>query len=191
MLQSIYDAKEQYTEREINEILAMFNSDVQKSKLGNQFKTYLTNRTDPNKPYPNLSLLNSADQRHPIIDTNSRLIMLIFWASWCVPCRMEIPLLKEIQNEYKGTGLNLVSISIDDNKDNWMKALNQEKMSWAQYIVDKEKIDLVKQQFNFSAIPLVVFTDNTGKEIMKFIGYDKEQKKNYKAIINKFILKFE
>jgi thioredoxin-related protein len=60
-------------------------------------------------------------------------------------------------------------------------------MHWTQYIVDKEKIDLVKQEFNFSAIPLVIFTDKTGKEIKKFSGYDKEQMKNYEAVINKFI----
>src|SRR6185312_15973794 len=127
----------------------LFDSDVQKSKLGDKFRTYLTNRPDPNKPYPNLSLLNSANERHFIIDSNFKLTMLVFWASWCGPCRMEIPTLKEIYSEYKERGLNLVSISIDDNKDNWVKALSQEKMPWTQYIVDKDKIDLVKQQFNF------------------------------------------
>lgn len=187
LLQSIYDAKEQYSEKEINEILALFNSDVQKSELGNKFRTYLTNRPDPNEPYPNLSLLNSVNQRHSIIDTNFKLTMIVFWASWCGPCRMEIPVLKEIQTEYKGKDLNIVSISIDENMDNWKQALSQEKMNWSQYLVDKDKIDMVKQQFNFSAIPLVIFTDKTGKEIMKFTGYDKEQKKNYESVIRKFI----
>jgi thiol-disulfide isomerase/thioredoxin len=187
LLQSIYNAKEQYSEKEINEILSLFDSDVQKSKLGDKVRMYLINRTDPNEPYPNLSLLNSANERHAVIDSDFRLTMLVFWASWCKPCRMEIPALKEIESEYKGRGLNLISISIDDNKDNWTKALSQEKMHWTQYIVDKEKIDLVKQEFNFSAIPLVIFTDKTGKEIKKFSGYDKEQMKNYEAVINKFI----
>lgn len=187
LLQSIYDAKEQYSKEEIKKILSLFDDDLQKSKIADRFRTYLTNRHDPDEPYPNLYLLDSKNQRQYIIDTNFKLTMLVFWASWCGPCRMEIPTLKEIQKEYKGRGLNLVSISIDDDKDNWTKALSQEKMPWAQYIIDKDKIDLVKQQFNFSAIPLVVFTDNTGKEIMKFIGYNKEQKTNYEAVINKFI----
>ena len=143
LLQSIYDAKEQYSKEEINKILSQFESDVQKSKIGDKFRTYLTNRPDPNKPYPNLSLLNSNNQRNYIIDSNFRLTMLVFWASWCGPCRMEIPTLKEIQSEYKGRGLNLVSISIDDNKDNWAKALSQEKMTWTQYIVDNDKIEML------------------------------------------------
>ena len=188
LLQSIYDAKEQYSKKEMKEILALFNADVQKSKLGDQIRTYLTNRPNPDAPYPNLSLLTSDNQRRNIIDTSVKLNMLVFWASWCGPCRMEIPSLKEIQNEYQGKGLNLVSISIDENKGNWEKALSQEKMNWTQYLVDKDKIDIVKQQFNFSAIPLVIFTDKTGKEIMKFIGYDKEQTKDYEAVIKKFIV---
>ncbi len=187
LLQSIYDAKEQYSKKEMQEILSLFNDDVQKSKLGKQIGTYLANRPDPNTPYPNLSLVNSNNQSGNIIDPTSKLNMLVFWASWCGPCRMEIPILKEIQNEYKGKGLNLVSISIDENKDNWEKALRQEKMGWTQYLVDKDKIDLVRQQFNFSAIPLVVFTDKAGREIKKFTGYDKEQKNNYEAVIKKFI----
>jgi thiol-disulfide isomerase/thioredoxin len=187
LLQSIYYARAQYSEKEINEFLSLFDSDVQKSKLGDKFRTYLTNLHKPNKPYPNLSLSNSANQRHSIIDTHSKLTMLVFWASWCGPCRMEIPLLKEIQNEYKGKGLNLASISIDDNKDNWIKALNQEKMQWTQYIVDKDKIELVEAQFNFSAIPLVVFTDKTGREIKRFSDYNKERKKEYETVINQYI----
>ncbi|MEJ7821732.1 MAG: TlpA disulfide reductase family protein [Chitinophagaceae bacterium] len=187
LLQNIYKAKEQYSEKEMTEILSIFNADVQKSTLGDRIKTYLINRPDPNAPYPNLSLVNSINQRSNIIDPTAKLNMLVFWASWCGPCRKEIPILKEIHNDYKGKGLNVVSISIDEDKVSWEKALRQEKMIWSQYLVDKEKIDLVKQQFNFSAIPLVVFTDKAGKEIKKFTGYDKEQKTNYEAVINKVI----
>lgn len=187
LLESIYNARAQYSETEINEFLSLFDSDVQQSKLDEKFRTYLANPHKPNKPYPNLSLLNPANQRRSIIDSNSKLTMLVFWASWCGPCRMEIPMLKEIQNEYKRKGLNLVSISIDDKRDNWINALNKEKTQWPQYIVDKDKIELVEAQFNFSSIPLVVFTDKTGTEIKRFSDYNKERKKEYETVINQYI----
>jgi thiol-disulfide isomerase/thioredoxin len=187
LLQHIYNAKEQYSKEEIYQILALFDKDVERSRLGEQFKMYLTNRPDTDEPFPNLSLLRPDNQRQNIISYRSKVNMLVFWASWCGPCRIEIPALKEIHAQYKREELNIVSISIDEKKDNWTKALDQEKMLWEQYIVDSNKIDEVQQQFNFSAIPLVVFTDNKGKEIKRFIGYEKEQKMNYLAVIKKFI----
>jgi thiol-disulfide isomerase/thioredoxin len=187
LLQSIYDAKEQYSKKEIMTIVSLFNNDVQNSKLAENIATSLKNRPSPGEPYPNLYLLNAENKRQNIIDPNSKLTMIVFWASWCSPCRMEIPLLKEIKEAYKEKGLNIVSVSMDDNGDNWKKALSQERMNWPQYIVDRDKLEIIKQQFNFRAIPFVVFTDNAGKEIMKFTGYDKEQKKNYEAVIKKYI----
>lgn len=50
ILHGIYDSKDQYTEPEIREVLSLFNPDVQKSALAAQIRTYLTNRTDPEKP---------------------------------------------------------------------------------------------------------------------------------------------
>ena len=76
---------------------------------------------------------------------------------------------------------------MDDSKANWEKAMSGEKMVWPQYIVDKDKLDLIKTQFNFAAIPVVVFTDKNGIEIKKFVGYEKDQEKNYEAVINKYI----
>ena len=187
LLNSVYDYKEQYSEKEIQDIFSLFTQDVQESKLGDKIKTHLKNRPDPNKPYSNLVLLNSNNQRQYIIDTTAKLNMLVFWASWCGPCRMEIPLLKEIQHKYQNQGLNLVNISIDVDKANWVKALADEKMPWPQCLVDKEKIDEVMQQYNFSSIPLVVFTDKSGYEIAKISDYYEENKLKYETIISKFL----
>jgi thiol-disulfide isomerase/thioredoxin len=183
LLQGIYDAKEQYSKKEMKDIFSLFTEDVQKSKLGDKIRTYLKNRPDPNEPYPNLYLLDTLNQRQYIFDTTAKLNMIVFWASWCGPCRMEIPLLKKIYHKYQKQGLNLVSISIDDNRDNWEKALNQENMLWPQFLVDKAKIDEVKQQYNFSSIPLVVFIDKSGTEITKLIGFSADNKAKYDSII--------
>lgn len=187
LLHGVYENRGQYSKNEIREVLALFNQDVGKSALATQIRTYLTNRIDPGEPYPNLYLLNPASERQHVIVSTAKINMLIFWASWCGPCRMEIPLLKQIQQEYAGKGLNMVSISIDERKENWNTALLQEKMNWPQYIIDNEKLAMVKAQFNCSSIPLVVFTDKTGKEISRIRGYEKEQKGNYEAVIGKFI----
>lgn len=185
LLEGIRSAKEQYSKNELEEILKLFNKDVQQSTIAKQILVYLTNRHDDNKPYPNLSLANPSNERHAIIDSNAKLNMLVFWASWCGPCRKEIPALKKLYLQYHQKGLNLVNISIDDDKANWLQAVNQEQMDWPQLIVDKENIEQVRQQFNFSAIPFIVFTDKEGNEVKKIVGYDEEV--DYKAVIEKYV----
>lgn len=187
LLQSVYDGKEQYAEQELNEILSFFNTDVQASKLGDKFRKYLVNRVDDGKPYPNLRLQNTAGSFQNMVDPNAELNMIVFWASWCGPCRMEIPVLKKIEKEYKGRGLTVVSVSIDKEQAAWLKAIQQEKMPWPQLLIKENDLETVKQQFNFSAIPFVVFTDKNGKQIARFTGYEKDGKTLYESVIKKFI----
>lgn len=186
-LESIYNYKQDYSKQELRDLLALFDSDVQQSGLGNKVKTYLKNRPEADAPYPNLLLLDSKGQRDQIIDTSAALNMLVFWASWCKPCRMEIPSIKEIEKKYRGRELHLVSISIDDRNNNWVKALQEEKMVWPQYRVDADKLEQVKEQFNFYAIPLILFTDKAGKELARFKGYEEGAKSSYDAVISKYI----
>lgn len=185
LLEGIKGAKEQYLTKEMEDILKLFNADVQQSNIVKQISVYLTSRHDSNKPYPNLSLVNPANERHTILDSNAKLNMLVFWASWCGPCRKEIPALKKLYLQYHKKGLNLVNISIDDNKANWLQAVNQEKMDWPQYIVDKENIEKVRKQFNFSAIPFILFADKTGNEVKKIVGYDEQV--DYNAVIENYV----
>lgn len=184
LLQRIYDNKEEYTEAELQDLLTQFDEEVQASALGNLVRTYLTNRNDTDEPYPDIQLLGTDNRRHPIINKEASLNMLVFWASWCGPCRQEIPLLKEIYEKYRGIRLNLVSISIDEDQERWKNALQMEKMPWPQFVTDKDKIEFMRQKFNFNSIPLVIFTDSQGNEIERFRGYSQERSKQYEAVIN-------
>lgn len=187
LLQEIYHNKEGYSEEELNRLLSRFDKDVQDSRSGKEFYSYLANRPDPDTPYPNLLLTNSMNRKQSILHPNARLNLLVFWASWCGPCRQEIPALKELNQSFKDKGLNMVSISIDKDSTNWRKALTKEEMDWQQYIVGKEQMELVQQQFNFSAIPFVVLTDNSGKEIMKILGYNENNVREINAAISKYL----
>ena len=83
-----------------------------------------------------------------------------FWASWCVPCRKEIPNLKAIYERFSGKGLEIVSISIDKNDSAWRKAVTAENLTWPNGI-DKQGI---KDMFNVNAIPAIFIVDGkTGR----------------------------
>jgi thiol-disulfide isomerase/thioredoxin len=187
LMQSIYENKEQYSKKEMKGIVGLFNEDLQKSNLGRKITTYLVNRPDPNMPNPNLYLINNLNQRSYILNDAAKLNMLVFWASWCGPCRMEIPLLKEIHSKYKSKDMSISSISIDKNRSDWDKAVKQENMPWIQFLVDNDKIEEVRQQYNFTAIPLVVFTDKAGNELARFVGLDAGNKAKYESLILQYI----
>lgn len=187
LLESIFRSKEQYSKSELTTLFDLFNNDVQQSKEGTIFKSYLSIRPDDNKPFPNLSLLTPENSSQKIIDTTAKINMLVFWASWCVPCRKEVPILKEIKSQYAGTGLSMTSISIDEKKESWLKAVSFEKMNWLQVHVPFEKIEAVQNQFSFVTIPLIIFTDSRGIEIKRFADYDPDNVATYKSLIDQYV----
>lgn len=89
---------------------------------------------------------------------SNQYLLLDFWASWCVPCRKEIPNVKRQYELYKDKGLQVVSISIDRNEAAWRKALNEEKLSWPNFLDRGE----VAKIYNVKAIPAMFLIKSDG-----------------------------
>ena len=60
-------------------------------------------------------------------------ILIDFWASWCAPCRKEIPNLKTLYAKYAAKGFEIVSVSVDQNEADWKKALLAEQLPWPNF----------------------------------------------------------
>ena len=63
---------------------------------------------------PEFALRDLAGKSHRLAEWRGKLVLLNFWATWCPPCREEIPLFIDLQRRYAGQGLQIVGISIDD-----------------------------------------------------------------------------
>lgn len=104
-------------------------------------------------PDPNGKMLSS-DQ------FKGKYMILDFWASWCGPCRAEIPHLKELFAKYQKEGLQILGVSIDGKEADWRKALGEERMSWHQALAtDSRKL---MNDYLFNAIPYMVLVDPKG-----------------------------
>lgn len=74
-------------------------------------------------------------------------VLIDFWASWCNPCRKEIPNLKKLYAQYCGKGFEIVSISIDQKKADWEKALKEEGLTWPNFLDETGVAALYKVKF--------------------------------------------
>lgn len=133
---------------------------IQKVKDDNYTKLFLTG---------NGNILENL-QSEPIsmeeIVSKKQITYIDFWASWCAPCRAEIPASLNLYQTYQAKGINFVYISTDDNPNNWQKAIKQlglgEKLHFR--LLDSETFR-VANKFKITSIPRYVLIDKDGKVI--------------------------
>jgi peroxiredoxin len=84
------------------------------------------------KEAADFTLPTPAGENLRLSSLRGQFVLVDFWASWCMPCRAEIPHLKDLYAQYHAAGLEIVSISIDAHTEAWKKAMGQEQMPWKQ-----------------------------------------------------------
>lgn len=100
-----------------------------------------------------------------IAQNKGKVVVVDFWASWCAPCRKEIPSVKKIVKHYKDSDVVFVFISMDIEKDKWQEAAAKEgiaDLSTSYMVGSFQKSDLTKL-LNINSIPRYVVFDNEGK----------------------------
>lgn len=87
-----------------------------------------------------------------------------FWATWCGPCCAEIPYVEKLVEYYKGNDkIEMLSISLDNNKKAWLSKLEQDKPTWRQYIIPTAFNSSFAKEYNIRAIPRFMIFDKDGK----------------------------
>ncbi|WP_208458793.1 TlpA disulfide reductase family protein [Kaistella flava (ex Peng et al. 2021)] len=89
--------------------------------------------------------------------------ILEFWASWCGPCRGEIPNLKKAYAKYHGKGLEILSVSLDSKNAAWIKALDDEKTVWPNINIEGEFQNPQVVNYGITGIPASYLIDQNGK----------------------------
>lgn len=115
----------------------------------------------------NNELINMQKQLKPFNKiNNNQLTYIDFWASWCTPCREEMPSSKKLKDDYGNKGINFVYISIDENPAAWEKAMIQLGLSQKEsYLLPKGNESLIAKQFKINSIPRYMIMDKSGNII--------------------------
>ncbi|MBR1667063.1 MAG: AhpC/TSA family protein [Bacteroidaceae bacterium] len=94
-------------------------------------------------------------------------VLVDFWASWCGPCRAEMPNVVEAYTKYHDKGLEVIGVSFDNDKDAWVKAIEKLQMPWPQMSDLKGWESAAAAAYNIQAIPANVLIDKEGKIVEK------------------------
>lgn len=137
-----------------------FSKDVKESYYGRKVKDELFPVGKEGTKVENFTVKNSKGEAVTLFDLckGKKYILIDFWASWCNPCRKEIPNLKKLYAAYSGKGFQIVSVSIDTDSAAWEKALKEEKLEWPNFL-DTEGVATL---YNVKFVPTMYLIDANG-----------------------------
>jgi len=115
-------------------------------------------------PSPKFNYPNTKGENVSLDDLKGKYVYVDVWATWCGPCKREIPFLKELDNEFKGKNIAIVSLSIDkmEHKDKWLKMVADENLQGIQIMADKEWNSDFVRAYNIQGIPRFILIDKDG-----------------------------
>lgn len=109
----------------LKQIFISLDTDVQQGPLAKEIREELASRERvmPGIPAPDFDLETPDGTRLALSDLRGKYVILDFWASWCGPCRASFPEMKKIYARFKDRGLEILGISDDSRKEDWLKVL--------------------------------------------------------------------
>ena len=177
-LLSLYptEVDSEFFENQIDNALLKFpnSSDLINLKAGYQKKKEIRYSLKKGSQIPDLAYPNVDNEIVDIKDFKGKYVLVDFWASWCGPCRKAIPSIKELYETYKDKGFDVLSVSIDTNRDAWIKAMQEENMPWSQ-VLSPNKNETLKE-FMIIGIPTLFLINREGKIVEKFTGFSEDLK---------------
>ncbi|MCF6359095.1 MAG: TlpA family protein disulfide reductase [Draconibacterium sp.] len=101
------------------------------------------------------------------IYSQHELTLLDFWAAWCGPCRGENPNVVAVYNDYKDKGFSVFGVSLDKDKDKWLQAIEDDKLTWDHVSDLAYWQNAAAKLYAVRSIPSSLLVDKTGKIIAK------------------------
>ena len=126
---------------------------------------------------PNFTVTTPEGESISLYDIKGKVKLVDFWASWCGPCRGENPHVVEIYKEYHPKGLEIFGVSLDNNKEAWVKAIADDGLVWKHGSDLKGWQSAPAKLYSVTGIPHTILLDENNKIIAKNLRGDELKQK--------------
>jgi len=128
------------------------------------------------RPAPDFALKSSTGENLRLSEYRGDVVMINFWATWCGPCRQEMPLLDDLYNRYERVGFNLLGVNIDDDSSRAMDMIRELGVNFP-VLFDARKE--VSRMYEVDAMPVTVIVDREGTVRYVHQGYKPGYEQKY------------
>jgi thiol-disulfide isomerase/thioredoxin len=112
---------------------------------------------------PEIELPNAVDSMVKLSSLNGKVVLIDFWASWCVPCRAANPYVQNLYKKYRAKGFEVFAVSLDVKNEPWIKAVKKDRLTYTQVIDNAGWRSKVAESFFVDALPTNFLLDKAGK----------------------------
>jgi peroxiredoxin len=134
----------------------------------------------PRAPAPDFTLRSMGGANLRLAEQRGSVVLVNFWATWCGPCREEMPHLNRLYDKYHGSGLQLLGVNVDDDTKN---AIGMAQKMGVRFPVLLDTDKAVSRAFDVSAMPSTVLIDRDGKVRHVHRGYKAGVEDTYERLV--------
>jgi peroxiredoxin len=160
---------DQLKDDELDSIVSNFSPEIGNSEYIIKLKEIVAERkkTAIGNTAPDFTMNTPDDKPIMLSSLRGKTVLIDFWASWCGPCRQENPNVVKLYQQYHEKGFEILGVSLDKSKDDWVNAIKDDKLEWLHVSDLQYWQSSAAALYNVKAIPQSFLIDQDGKIIAK------------------------
>lgn len=170
--------KTTWGKEKVSQLYSFLNQEMQQSTYGKSVSSFIALNKSPQigNSYVDFEQENIHGKKIKVSDVKATYLLIDFWASWCGPCREENPDILKAYKLYKMKGFEILGVSLDEDRDSWLKAIKDDHLPWENISDLKGSENEAALIYGINAIPynflinqngIIIARNLSGTELMK------------------------